>query len=309
MFCSKCGNALPSGSLSCRRCRTPVAQNAALGVPSGQVSLERPGLITLLAVLHFVAAAAMLLFMVVTFASFHDKDPIPFPFALLFLVWFALSLFAGIGLWKLEEYGRNLQIVFSCLGLLAFPMGTLISVLVLVYLNKPGVKVLFSGKTQRELTADDIVALQGMGTGGSTLAVVALVLVVGIGMMGILAAIAIPNLLTAMQRAKQKRTMADMRQIAAQIEKYREANRKLPEGSTSAELPSAIHSNILVDGWGHNLRYATDGRNYWLVSAGKDGVFETEKPEEYAQSTTTTFNSDIVIENSEWLRVPEGAQH
>ncbi len=188
-------------------------------------------------------------------------------------------------------------------------MGTLISVLVLLYLNKPGVKVLFSGKTQRELTADDIVALQGMGAGGSTLAVVALVLVVGMGVMGILAAIAIPNLLTAMQRAKQKRTMADMRQIAAQIEKYREANRKLPEGSTSAELPSAIHSNILVDGWGHNLRYATDGQNYWLVSAGKDGVFETEKPEEYAQSTTTTFNSDIVIENSEWLRVPEGAQH
>src|SRR5258708_10530643 len=28
MFCSKCGNALPSGSLSCRRCRTPVAQSA-----------------------------------------------------------------------------------------------------------------------------------------------------------------------------------------------------------------------------------------------------------------------------------------
>src|SRR3989442_2085943 len=39
-------------------------------------------------------------------------------------------------------------------------------------------------------------------------------LVIVVAIIGILAAIAIPNLLTAMQRARQKRSMADMRTIA-----------------------------------------------------------------------------------------------
>ena len=39
-------------------------------------------------------------------------------------------------------------------------------------------------------------------------------LLIVVAIIGILAAIAIPNLLTAMQRSKQKRTMADMRTIA-----------------------------------------------------------------------------------------------
>src|SRR5947209_17527894 len=39
-------------------------------------------------------------------------------------------------------------------------------------------------------------------------------LLIVVAIIGILAAIAIPNLLTAMQRSKQKRTMADMRAIA-----------------------------------------------------------------------------------------------
>ncbi|HEX9163033.1 MAG TPA: prepilin-type N-terminal cleavage/methylation domain-containing protein, partial [Thermoanaerobaculia bacterium] len=39
-------------------------------------------------------------------------------------------------------------------------------------------------------------------------------LLIVVAIIGILAAIAIPNLLTAMQRAKQKRSMADMRTIA-----------------------------------------------------------------------------------------------
>ena len=39
-------------------------------------------------------------------------------------------------------------------------------------------------------------------------------LLIVVAIIGILAAIAIPNLLTAMQRSRQKRTMADMRTIA-----------------------------------------------------------------------------------------------
>jgi general secretion pathway protein G len=275
---------------------------------SGPTVLQRPGLITFLAVLHFLTGALMLLLTVVTIATLKDKNPIPAPFALLFIVGTALSFFTGVGLLKLKDYGRVLQIIFAAFGLLLFPVGTLISVLLLIYFNKPGVKLLFSGKTARELTPEDYAALQGVTNSGTVVAVVAICLVVGVAMMGILAAIAIPNLLTAMQRSKQKRTMADMRQIASAIEKYRETNNKLPEGASLADISNAIKTNVIVDGWNHGFRYAADGKNYWVVSAGKDGLFETEKVEEYVQSKTTNFDADIVLENAGFLRVPEGVQ-
>ena len=58
--------------------------------------------------------------------------------------------------------------------------------------------------------------------GGSNTMVIVIAVVVGgfvvVAIIGILAAIAIPNLLTAMQRSEQKRTMADIRTIATAIE-------------------------------------------------------------------------------------------
>src|SRR5438270_13990627 len=58
----------------------------------------------------------------------------------------------------------------------------------------------------------------GRPSGGTNTAAILIAVVVGffaiVAVIGILAAIAIPNLLTAMQRSKQKRTMADMRTIA-----------------------------------------------------------------------------------------------
>src|SRR5512132_3586640 len=45
-------------------------------------------------------------------------------------------------------------------------------------------------------------------------------LLIVIAIIGILAAIAIPNLLNAVQRGKQKRTMADMRSLATAVEAY-----------------------------------------------------------------------------------------
>src|SRR5688572_28259577 len=49
---------------------------------------------------------------------------------------------------------------------------------------------------------------------------------------GILAAIAIPNLLTAQERAKQKRTMADLRSIATACEAYATDTNRYPDVRT-----------------------------------------------------------------------------
>ena len=65
-------------------------------------------------------------------------------------------------------------------------------------------------------------------SGGTSIVVVIIALLVGgffvIAIIGIFSAIAIPNLLTAMQRSKQKRTMADMRSLATAVEEIGRAH-------------------------------------------------------------------------------------
>ena len=53
-------------------------------------------------------------------------------------------------------------------------------------------------------------------------------LLIVIAIIGILAAIAIPNLLNAVQRGKQKRTMADMKALAVALEAYKVDNSVYP---------------------------------------------------------------------------------
>ena len=79
-------------------------------------------------------------------------------FSAITLVLGAASLATGIGLWKMRDWGRTLQIVLACIGLLAIPMGTIISILLLVYFTRPHVKILFSGNRRDQLTPDETAA-------------------------------------------------------------------------------------------------------------------------------------------------------
>src|SRR5438270_9003116 len=96
-------------------------------------------------------------------------------------------------------------------------------------------------------------------------------LLIVVAIIGILAAIAIPNLLTAMQRSKQKRTMADMRTIATawearatDINRYNAAGVTVPTASvTIANLttflsPTYVKTFPQHDGWGTNWGLAAD---------------------------------------------------
>ena len=55
-------------------------------------------------------------------------------------------------------------------------------------------------------------------------------LLIVIAIIGILAAIAIPNLLAAVQRGRQKKSMADIRSIATAVESYAVDNNLYPDG-------------------------------------------------------------------------------
>ena len=131
---------------------------------------------------------------------------------------------------------------------------------------------------------------------------------------GILAAIAIPNMLTAMERAKQKRTMADMRSVATALEAWGTDNSELktfPPGETVAELrphlePTFIRTLNTKDAWETEMRYIPlEGRGYVIISAGKDKAFDVDSPDQYTPGEVEQFDCDIVFANGSFVQYPK----
>jgi type II secretory pathway pseudopilin PulG len=162
----------------------------------------------------------------------------------------------------------------------------------------------------------------GGGEAGAKTAAIFIGILVGglvlVAILGILAAIAIPNFLTAMNRAKQKRTVADMRTLATAMDSYVVDENRYPEVSSVSDLSSALVPKYLKavparDGWENELRYecwpAGACQAYAFASAGQDKTFEHESLEEYGPDTKTSdFNNDIVISNGKFVQYPEGVQ-
>lgn len=161
-----------------------------------------------------------------------------------------------------------------------------------------------------------------MPTGGSNAAAIIIaVVVVGlfvVAVIGILAAIAIPNMLTAMQRSRQKRTMADIRSVATAVETFATDNNRYPRVDDMDALepllvPKYIPRLPKNDGWGTPMKYgcleeADPCRTYVIASAGKDKLFEHQSLGEYTPGPTTRFDRDIVFSNGNFLQYPEGLQ-
>jgi type II secretion system protein G len=150
-------------------------------------------------------------------------------------------------------------------------------------------------------------------------------LLIVIAIIGILAAIAIPNLLSAVQRGKQKRTMADMRTLATAIEAYAVDNNNYIPGACAPGLfttygtvttttsfegltPTYIAAPPKSDGWGNNLYYNSPSPQdkYNIVSYGRDKAVGPVAHN--ICGTTTDFNDDIIYSNGTFLQWPEGTQ-
>jgi type II secretory pathway pseudopilin PulG len=305
LCCVRCGNVLERGTALCANCGTPVP-----GVTPAR-AMRRPGLVSFLSILHFLAAVG---FVAAAFAIAlsAQRTVIGMAVAALFLVVAGLHGACSWGLWNLTPWGRVLQIVFSWMGLILFPIvGTIISILLLVYFSKPGTKILFSGRSPNQLSLDEVAVVYEV-TGGGRRLVVAIIAITLIGIMvtGVIAAIAVPNLLTAIQRAKQKRTLSDMQTIGALIERYKVEKGYYPEVRTMEELagvdPEA--AKLRNDAWDHEYRISSALEGWFLASAGKDGTFEHEDLRAYPKGTTRSFDSDIVFSDGGPIQVPEGIQ-
>lgn len=152
-------------------------------------------------------------------------------------------------------------------------------------------------------------------------------LLIALLIVGIIAAIAMGNYFNAINRAKQKRTMADMRAVASawesravDVRQYNAAGAfSLPASTvdyndlTKMLLPTYVRSMANTDGWGHPLDFRIDqpvggtiaAAAYAIRSTGRDGQFEGTS---YINAPTTNFDCDIVYSNGQFLVWPEGVQ-
>jgi hypothetical protein len=180
--------------------------------------MERPGLVTLLAVLQFIGAgswALWALFMLAgSFAGASDTVPIGLV-AAVFAGLALLQFCCGYGLWTLKPYGRTLQLVFAWMGVLVFPIGTILAILVLIYLFKPGIKILFSGRPAHELSAEEAAHVAALRHRSSiTTVVVAVAVVVALILVtGVAAAIVMPSLLRARVAGNEAAAIGSLRTV------------------------------------------------------------------------------------------------
>ena len=152
-------------------------------------------------------------------------------------------------------------------------------------------------------------------------------LLIAMLIVGIIAAIAMGNYFNAINRAKQKRTMADMRAVAtaweARAVDVRQYNASgvftLPAATISYDdmvlmlTPTYVRSFARTDGWGHSLAFHTDqaigsstaAAGYAMRSAGRDGTFQGTS---YIDGPTTNYDCDIVYASGQFIVWPEGVQ-
>ena len=148
-------------------------------------------------------------------------------------------------------------------------------------------------------------------------------LLIVVAIIGILAAIAIPNLLTALQRARQKRSMADMRTIATAWEaratdtnSYSAAGAALTWPTINADadtlmtnlVPTYTRRMPLYDGWGTKFRVGNTTRTYGIQSWGADAAQTTTTTSISTPIITNHFDCDIIFANGNFMIYPEGVQ-
>ncbi len=147
-------------------------------------------------------------------------------------------------------------------------------------------------------------------------------LLIVVAIIGILAAIAIPNLLTAMQRSRQKRTMADMRTIATawearatDVNQYSAAGISFPAATAPITALSTLLSPTYVkqlpvyDGWSSVFLQGSTTSSYAVKSIGADKTDNTASLTSAASAITTgNFDCDIIYSDGTFVQYPEGVQ-
>jgi type II secretion system protein G len=137
-------------------------------------------------------------------------------------------------------------------------------------------------------------------------------LLIVVAIIGIVAAIAIPNLLVALQKGKQKATMGDMNSVGIALEVYSTDNSMVPDadlvtlGTSTYFIPFYIKVLPQVDGWGMLWIYehgASPSDQYSVTSYGRDRIAFSVS-EMYQVTKLADFNNNITYSNGQFTLGP-----
>lgn len=197
--------------------------------PAGQNPYQRPTVITVLSILNFIAAPFTVLLAIGSLylgQTERELSAILTGLGIFYLVMGVMSFFIAIGLWRLKGYGRTLQIVSCSVGLLAIPIGTLISALILYYFLKPGVKILFSETPRSQLTEWDVVEIQKLQYSSSGVLITLAIIVPLIFMMiaGVFVVMTLPSIESAGSTANEASAIGDLHKLRSGEIAYAKVN-------------------------------------------------------------------------------------
>ncbi len=128
-------------------------------------------------------------------------------------------------------------------------------------------------------------------------------LLIVVGIIGIIAAIAVPLLMDSIDRSKQRRTMGDMHTLVIANGTYKV---DLQEYAPAlADLVGDEYLQVLIpdDAWGNAFGYSTDGDTYTLTSLGSDGAAGPPPPSPWVNDP---FEPDIILTDGMFTQAPEG---
>ncbi len=127
-------------------------------------------------------------------------------------------------------------------------------------------------------------------------------LLIVVAIIGIIAAIAVPQLMNAMDRGRQRRSMADMRNIATA-----NGTLRVDTGSYGATLaalsPTYMQVAPAADGWGNPWGYSTGADTYSITSLGSDGALLPAPPVPWINDP---YDPDIILTDGQFVQAPTG---
>jgi type II secretion system protein G len=133
-------------------------------------------------------------------------------------------------------------------------------------------------------------------------------LLIVVAIIGLIAAIAIPNLMNAIEKGRQKRTMSDLRTIGTGVEAYAVDQVVYPTAGDAAALRSVLEPKYVTampmsDAWSHAVQVDSTAGAYTIYSQGKDGTGNDCSP-----GATSTFDAEICFSGGQFRRYPSGVQ-
>lgn len=133
-------------------------------------------------------------------------------------------------------------------------------------------------------------------------------LLIVVAIIGIIAAISIPALQQAIEKAKQRGTMADMRMLGQSVNLYQIDESIFPANGTPASTLSLLLQKYSKstpparDKWSHFFSYTSDSKSWYSIESfgrdGNDGV-------DITQLTKLQFQLDLVYASGQFTNAPE----